>query len=103
MRYLRAGIEFKRIDYSYGRRDYLRTEVRALWNITDRIATSFKLSRIDNDISDAESGYWLIYLTEELSLNSNLFLKLMLDSREGRYYNLLNSAKLKLSLEFITG
>ena len=88
--YFRVGTEFKRVFYEYGRRDFVRVETSLRWRLSKSVNTSMKFSRIDSDLTDGEAGHWLIYLGEELSLSSNIFLKATLDTREGKTYNLID-------------
>lgn len=100
--YIRIGTEFKRVSYDYGRRDFMRIEASLRLPLTESISTSMKLSRVDLDMTDDEAGYWLIYLGEKLSLGKNLFLKATLDTREGKTYNLIESGRIILTMEFIS-
>ncbi len=95
---MRFSTELKRICYSYGRRDIARFELRAAYPISERINSVVKFSRVDYDMSDGAPGYWLIYLSEDITFGKYLFLRAVVDTREGENYNLINSARFNLQI-----
>jgi hypothetical protein len=100
---LRFGLQAERVYYSYGRRDYLRGELKAAFPIGESALSKVKISRIGYGSDRALPGYWLIYLSEDLRLGENVLLRVVLDSREGDEYNLLNSARFNLQITLMGG
>jgi len=100
---LRLSLQAERVYYSYGRRDYLRGEMKAIFPIGKSVISTVKISRIDYNSDRDLAGYWLVYLSEYLMLCKNVSLRAVLDSREGKEYNLLNSARFNLQLTLMGG
>lgn len=100
---LRLSGELKRVYHSYGRRDYVRAELKAICAVSDRINSIVKFSRIDYDVSDGSPGYWLLYLSENITFGDHIYLRAVMDSREGRDYNLIDSARFNLLVTLLTG
>jgi hypothetical protein len=100
---LRLSAELKRVYYSYGRRDYVRAEVKAVYPLSDKINSIVKFSRIDYDMSDGSPGYWLVYLSENITFGDHIYLRAVMDSREGREHNLIESARFNLLVTLLTG
>ena len=98
---LRLSAEFKRVYYSYGRRDYLRTEIRYGRKFSDYSSASVKISRLDSDLLDGQPGYWLVYLEEDIRFADRVRVRVLLDSREGKRYNLINSARINLQITVV--
>ena len=100
---LRISGELKRVYYSYGRRDYIRAELKGIFPIADKINSIVKFSRIDYDMTDGSPGYWLIYLSENIQFGDHIYLRAVMDSREGQKYNLIDSARFNLLVTLLTG
>ena len=98
---LRLSAEFKRIFYSYGRRDYLRAEVKYSRRFSENISSSIKISRLDSDLIDGQPGYWFVYLEEDVGFGQRFRVRVLLDSKEGRHYNLINSARINLQITMV--
>ncbi len=100
---LRLSGELKRVYYSYGRRDYIRAELKGIFPIADKINSIVKFSRIDYDMTDGSPGYWLLYLSENIQFGDHIYLRAVMDSREGEKYNLIDSARFNLLVTLLTG
>ncbi len=100
---LRLSLQAERMYYSYGRRDYLRGEMKAIFPIGNSVFSTIKISRVNYHSDRDLPGYWLVYFSENLMLGKNISLRAVLDSREGQEYNLLNSARFNLQLTLMGG
>lgn len=94
----RISAEFKRVFYSYGRRDYLRAEMKFSRRFSERVSASIKISRLDSDLLDGQPGYWFIYLEESIRFGKYARIRVVLDSKESKRYNLINSARINLQI-----
>jgi len=99
----RLSGELKRVYYSYGRRDYFRAELKAAYPLSENLNSIVKISRIDYDMIDGSPGYWFIYLGERITFGDHIYLRAVIDSREGKEYNLIDSARFNLLITLLTG
>jgi hypothetical protein len=100
---LRLSLQAERVHYSYGRRDYLRGEMKTIFPVGNSVFSTIKISRVNYYSDRVLPGYWLVYFSENLMLGKNVTLRAVLDSREGKEYNLLNSARFNLQLTLMGG
>lgn len=95
---IRFSTELKRIYYLYGRRDIARFELRAVYPISESINSALKFCRVDYDMADGAPGYWMVYLSEDITFGDYLFLRAVVDTREGTNYNMVSSARFTLQI-----